>query len=170
MALDTTYTSATYNAYSSLEDMNAAMTEFGLLSDNTFWSSLTDPDKEGLIKLATKEINNHEWTGTQNTGIVVVSMDWPRTGIDNVEDTEIPSEIIERMACWISHNAKQSTLNTTGSINSKSVGEVSVSYNSSSVGSVNQSDPCSSYASQYLERSSKTSFGGVGSISKRRGP
>lgn len=166
--LDTDYTSPTYDSYSDLPTMEDAISNVGLLLDNTFWGTLDEPTKEGLIKLATRDINKYDWKGEQNAAIIVASMLWPRTDIDNVGDTEIPYDLILRMACWISHNARQSTLGQTGAIESKSVGEVSVSYSTSNVGNVNQNDPCSDYGSEYME--SNTSFGGVGSVSKRRGP
>ena len=170
MALDTTYTSPTYNAYSSIATMDDAMAVIGVLINNTFWSALSDTVKESLIKLATRDINKYEWIGLQNPSIVVASMDWPRTDIDNVLTTEIPYDVIQRMACWISHNAKESTLGATGSVNSKSVGEVSISYNATTAGSISQLDSCSDYASEYLDKSVYSSIGGIGSVSKRRGP
>jgi len=170
MALDTLYTSATYNAFTDVAGMDAIMTEFSVLMDNSFWTALADPAKEQLIIFATSNENTKDWIGERNENIVVTEMEWPRTGIDTVSDTVVPTAVIRSMACWISQNAVGSALNTagTGDVASRSVGEVNVSYNAGSSGSINSAESaCSGYASEYLYSSG--SLSGVGSVRKTRG-
>lgn len=166
MALDILYTSAGYNAYTDIAGMDLAMLEVGALYKNTFWSSQTDPVKEALIKAATKAMNKLDWLGTQNTSIVVSSMDWPRIDIEGVGATEIPEDLKLRMACWITHNAASSTLSKGKNVASKSVGDVSITYRGA--GSIEDTSSCDAYGSQYL--ASLTSFGGIGSVGLHRLP
>lgn len=166
MALDTLYTSASYNAFTDIAGMDAAMVEVGVMYKNTFWASQTDPQKEALIKMATKSMNKLTWQGVQNPAIVVAIMSWPRTDIEGVGATEIPEDLVLRMACWITHNAAASSLSKGKNVASKSVGEVSVTYKGS--GSVDDTSACDSYASQYLV--SLTALGGIGSVGLHRFP
>ena len=166
MALDTLYTSTGYNAYSSVADMDTAMAEVGALYKNTFWTTQTDPIKEALIKAATKAMNKLDWIGTQNIGIVVLSMDWPRTDVEGIGVTEIPEDLVLRMACWITHNAAASSLSKGKNVASKSVGEVSLTY--TGAGSIDDTSSCDTYASQYL--ASLSAFGGIGNVGLHRFP
>ena len=166
MALDTLYTSTGYNAYSSIADMDTAMAEVGALYKNTFWATQEDQAKEALIKASTKAMNKLDWKGEQNAATVVLSMDWPRTDVEGVGETEIPEDLVLRMACWITHNAAASSLSKGKNVASKSVGEVSLTY--TGAGSVDDTSACDTYASQYL--ASLSAFGGIGSVGMQRFP
>lgn len=167
MALDTTYTSATYNAFTTILEMDAAMAELGLFFKNTFWAALTDIDKEALIKVASREVSKLDWQGTPTQGILVSSLTWPRTDVPNVGTEEIPYDLQLRMGCWVIHNSLASPLaSDTANVKSKSVGDVSVTYDTS--GKVNAFSPCDGYAAEYLMPSSY--LGGLGTVGMRRNP
>lgn len=168
MALDIIYTSAGYNAYTDIAGMDSAMTEVGALHKTAFWASLGDPVKEALIKASTKAMNKIAWLGERNTSIVVPSMQWPRTDIEGVTETEIPEDLVLRMACWITYNASASALSKGQNVSSKSVGEVSVTYKAS--GSVSDTNACDDYASQYIDALQTSAFGGIGTVGLHRIP
>lgn len=155
--------------------MDAIMVGLGVIFTATFWSALTDPSKEALIKASTRYINTLEWLGDQNPDIEVTSMKWPRIDLDGAEDTVVPYEVQLRMGCWIIHN---STANGNGSGNgkadrltSRNVGDVSLSYESRAE-SISVStmiiDPCDDYAKEFLA-DSELSFG-IGGVGKARRP
>jgi len=127
MAIDTLYTSATYNAFTTALEMDDIMTALGVIFNASFWTALDAPSKEALIKASTRYINTLDWLGDQNTDIVVSSMKWPRTNLDGAEDTIVPYEIQLRAGCWIIHNATAngngSGNKKAGSMKSKNVGE-----------------------------------------------
>lgn len=170
MALDTDYTSATYDAFSTILEMDAVMAELGVLFTATFWSSLQTADKEALIKASTRYINTLRWKGEQNPDIQVATMQFPRIELEGATDTEVPHEVMLRMGCWIIHNA---TANGNGSGNisagamkSKNVGDVSITYETNAdlikASTTVALDPCETYAKMFiLEDSLSFGIGGV---------
>jgi len=176
MAIDTLYTSAGYNAFATVVQMDAIMVDLGVTLTATFWASLTEPTKEALTKASTREINTLDWLGDQNPDIVVASMDWPRINLDGAEDTVVPEEIMLRMGCWIIHNATANGNGggngKAGNVSSRNVGDVSISYESSAdiikASTMLASGPCDTYAKQFLA-DTELSFG-IGGVGKTRRP
>lgn len=169
MALDTLYTSPTYNGFISVLDMNDVMTDLGVLMKTSFWAPLSEASKEALIKASSRALSKLDWKGSPNPSIVVSDLTWPRIDIDGAEPTQIPYDLQLRMGCWIVHNAVASPLAApAGNIASKSVGDVSVTYNTAGAGSISTSSSCDSYATAYLNTA--THLGGLGTLGLRRNP
>lgn len=60
------------------------------------WEALTDDDKNRTLVSATSYIDSQQWQGTA-TGIVsgnVTFLQWPRSGIDGVDSTTVPTAIV----------------------------------------------------------------------------
>lgn len=176
MAIDTLYTSATYNAYTTVLEMDDIMANLGVLFNASFWTALDAPTKEALIKASTRYINTLDWLGDQNLDIVVPSMKWPRINLDGAEDTVVPYEIQLRAGCWIIHNATAngngSGNKKAGSMKSKNVGEVSIQYETEAdlikATSLSATNPCEGYGQEFLA-GNELSFG-IGGVGLGRRP
>lgn len=62
----------------------------------TAWLALTDDDKNRTLVSATSYIDSLQWQGTA-TGTVngnVTFLQWPRSGIDGVDSTTVPTQIV----------------------------------------------------------------------------
>lgn len=176
MALNTDYTTADYNSFSTVAEMDEVIAELGVLYTATFWKSLEEIDKEALIKNATRYINTLEWLGEQNEAIIAKAMLWPRTDIENVAEDAIPYEILLKMGCWIIHNASANGNGSgnaeAGSIISKKVGDVAIGFESKSdiikaKGGVVE-NPCDKYAKDFLANN-ELDFG-IGGLGMARKP
>lgn len=138
MALDTVYTSPTYNSFFSIAEITAFINiKIIYFPNDGNWSQLTDTDKEKYILAAVEWINKIKWKGNRHSGIVVPIMSWPREGIyfitgEEAVNTTTPNSIGRAMACYILHilhgSMSQTAAQATGAIKSKTVGKVSIQY------------------------------------------
>ena len=170
MALDTTYTSPTYDSFFTVVEMDEYIQAVKFThGGDASWLSKSESDKEILIKSAVRYINSLKWHGTQNPDIVVLAMLWPRDPYGVVT----PDEIGLAMACNILRtlNAGGESLAAIGAVKSKKVGDVQITYETGGgATSAVQSGaiPCADmYAITYLLGRSS---GGIGNVGLNRIP
>jgi len=127
MALDTTYTSPTYDSFFTVAEMDdyVQAVKFQQGGDQK-WLALSETDKEILTKSAVSYINGLTWEGTQNVDIVVLTMLWPRDPYGTVT----PDEIGYAMACYMLRtiNVGSTSNAAIGAIKKKKVAGVEVEY------------------------------------------
>ena len=93
MSLDTTYTSATFNSYMSIADVDTEVAALAGIYPVTKWQSLGDTEKEGIIKQATKDLNSFSFVGALNDSILT-DMLWPRSNALYANGLEIDETVI----------------------------------------------------------------------------
>lgn len=186
MALDTTYTSATFNTYITEAEADTLVGNQEILNGSIGWSSLPAGSKEVHILNAVREVNAKDWAGARSAGIIVTNMEFPRSGLtykdgSAVPDTLIPEDIKSLTACyiykWIKTGGSGQSTAVIGAVKSKSVGGVTIQYetgggSSTTTTLTTDEDAC---LSGYIDDSwigggATTSLAGIGSVGKTRGP
>ena len=170
MALDTDHTSATYDSFFTVVEMDGFIQQVKFNhGGDARWLQQSEDDKEILILNAVAYINSHEWEGVQNIDIIVLTMDWPR---DPYGDST-PNDIGLAMACNILRTLNIGGIDgaaASGDIKKKKVGPVEVEYDvggSLSVG-VTSKTCAEIYAHYYLIPLVKS--GGIGGVGLNRLP
>jgi len=165
MALDTLYTSATYDSFFTVVEMDEFIQEIKFShGGDQKWLALSEEEKENLTKSAVRYINSNVWAGTQNILIIVKTMLWPR---DPYGDTT-PNDIGLAMACHILRtlNGGGESLAAIGAVKKKKVGNVEIEYETGggATSAVQSgSKPCADeYAHYYLISKTSGGIGGVG--------
>jgi len=181
MALDTDYTSPTYDAYSDIATMDTTIGIIVIIGGGTDggWSSLDVAGKEAFIKASTYDVDKYNWNGDRNTLIVEPYRTHPRSGLIQPDGSEAPddvvqSQIIEMMACWIvatMNDNANATINTAG-IKKKKVGDVEIEYLSSdqSANFITDVEQCASKHIPSAWYVSALVLGGIGTIGMTRTP
>lgn len=179
MALDTIYTSATYNAYSDIPTMDNAIALIASeRADDAGWSAKSDTDKEYLIINATKYTDTLEWYGLKNPDIIVPQRTQPREYLfypdgTPVDSTIIAPEIIDLMACSIMAVLKAIGEDSNSSpIKKQKVGDVEVEFavSSASGGYITDQENC---PARYLPKDwfeNILELGGIGRVGLKRLP
>ena len=81
MAVDNTYTSATFEAYITAAECDTLVDALAGFVDSSVYDGLSTAKKENLIKYATRELNRFDFVGAVSGDIVAGDMKWPRTGV-----------------------------------------------------------------------------------------
>jgi hypothetical protein len=118
-----------------------------------------------------------EWAGTRNDEIIVPVMAWPRSGLyettgEEVDETEIPDQILNFMACLIMHRliVGDPLLVPSMGVQSKTVDKISITYKGSGSGQVSGMNGCQATWIPSIWLIVGSSCMGVGSASKMRCP
>ena len=181
MALDTLYTSPTYDAYSDVATMDTAITNIVLLGGGTDggWSTLDATGKETFIKHATKNVDGMNFKGTRNVDIVEPNRTQPRDGLYFPDGSEVPDdvvqpEIVNYMACFIVGTmvSNENASTNTAGIKKKKVGDVEIEYLSSdqSANFITDVDTCASKQLPSDWYISELVLGGIGTVGMTRIP
>jgi hypothetical protein len=94
MAVDNTYTSATFDAYITAAECDTLIDAMAGLMDSTIYDGLSTTKKENLIKYATRELNQFEFEGYVSSDVVAGGMEWPRIGVYYSNSVLVDSESI----------------------------------------------------------------------------
>jgi len=164
MALDTVYTSSTYNSFFTEVEIEEYIQQVKFShGGEANWQALSPEDKESVILASVNYVNGEDWLGSQNADIVVSYMDWPR---DPYGDAT-PDDIGLTSACWILNTLNgndQGGSVAIGAIKKKVVGGVTIEYETgSTLPAADSSQTCAEqYASDYLNI--VVLSGGIGSV------
>lgn len=137
MALDTDYTSPTYDAYATVATMDSFISAQVIVGGGTDggWSTMDEPTKEVMVKASTDYADTINWEGTTNVDIVEPYRTQPRDNLYYPNGTVVPADVVQQpviamMACWIIatlNDNSSSTTNASG-IKKKKVGDVEIEY------------------------------------------
>lgn len=95
MALDTDFTSATYNSYVSVAEADVLIAALGPFFTTDKWDALDSLEKEAVILQATRGLNSFAFQGALNQLVISpFNMQWPRSGVHFCNGIEIPSDQI----------------------------------------------------------------------------
>lgn len=104
MAVDTTYTSATYDGYIDASECTTLVNALDGMRSLDKYNELSTTQIENLIKYASREANGFKFSGTVVADVVAADMQWPRSGVyyqngEVVSATAIP-DFIKRFTAY----------------------------------------------------------------------
>jgi len=181
MALDTDFTSPTYDAYADIATMDAIISAQVIVGGGTDggWSNLDVASKEVMIKASTAFIDTLDWYGERNELIVEPYRTQPRSGLYYPDNSIVPDDVIQQpitgtMGCWIiatMNSNADSTTNASG-IKKKKVGDVEIEYLTSDKSGVILTDVEKCPASHLPDGWYRSTLvlGGIGSVGLSRFP
>ena len=165
MALDTLYTSPTYNSFFSVAEMSGFIQRIKWThGGDAAWLALSLADQESIILGSVNYINGHQWIGTLNSAVIVTTMTWPR----DPYGTTTPSDIGLASACWILNSlnglGQGGSTAAIGAIKKRKVGDVSIEYETGGGGSgaIEEKTCAEKYAGLYLIL--EVASGGIGGV------
>lgn len=118
MALDTDYTSPTYNSYYTIVEIDALVAALDGVRDVSKWPNQSDVQKESLILAATRDANTFCFPGDLSSA-VKTNMAWPRRGAYYTNGVAIPENTIPKeMGDYIAYRVCERIDNQDGSASS----------------------------------------------------
>jgi len=184
MLFETDWTSADYNAYCEIADIDALMDQLEVLNGSIGWGILDSGVKEVHIVNASKRLSSVEFSGALNPLVITNNpMKFPRSGLTYQNGTPVPEDIIPNEVCgfvacfiydWIASGRTTTQSSNVGAIKSKKVGDVSITYETG--GSIIQPSEdggadCidNNIPSGWYEDELSSTIGGIGTVGTKRG-
>ena len=188
MQTDIDYDSETYNAYATVEEVDASVVYYAAEFGSDFgWSGLVESEeltqKQDLIIVASRSLAGVAFKGTKNSNIQAAAyrMQFPRSGLyypnggavpeilPGETDPRAPYEIRDYVALYCMGKMYERTTNVDSGLKSKTVDDITEVYGVAQRDfNIEKMNPMQAIPAGWLYQQEVLGFGGVGSIGGQR--